>query len=205
MKIFKNKSILYGLVLTGGKSTRMKKDKAALVYHGKEQAIVCFELLASVCEKVFISSRVDQISSPAIQELPQIYDRKEFSDSGPLAGILSAMHTHPDAAWLVLACDLPYVDQTTLQFLIDNRNPQKTATAYRSSHDGLPEPLCAIYEPQGVGNVLAFLKKGITCPQKILINSDTHLIEPQNPQALENINNPDEYQQAKDTLKTKYQ
>ena len=50
-------------------------------------------------------------------------------------------------AWLVLACDLPFLDRATLQHLIAQRASARLATAYRSSSDGQPEPLCAIFEP----------------------------------------------------------
>ena len=47
----------------------------------------------------------------------------------------------------MLACDLPFLADETLRHLIEHRDPSRLATAYRSSHDGLPEPLCAIWEP----------------------------------------------------------
>ena len=50
---------LYGLVLTGGRSTRMGRDKAALEYGGQAQADRAFDLLARVCDKVFVSARAD--------------------------------------------------------------------------------------------------------------------------------------------------
>ena len=192
---------LYGLVLTGGKSARMKTDKAALTYYGKAQSAVCFDLLSEFCSKVFISNRADQADAPGNKGFPQIHDREEFSGKGPLAGILSAMQEYPNVAWLVLACDLPYVNSSTIKYLLDQRNPQKIATAYRSAHDGLPEPLCAVYEPQAASVLLKFFQQGTLCPRKILINSDTHLLESQNPTALENINSPEEYEKAKDILK----
>ncbi len=197
------KNALYGLVLTGGKSTRMKADKAALTYHGKPQSAVCFELLSEFCEKVFISNRADQADAPGNKGFPQIHDGEEFSGKGPLAGILSAMQAYPNAAWLVLACDLPYVDSPTVKYLFGHRDPKKIATAYRSAHDGLPEPLCAVYEVQAQPVLLKFFHGGTLCPRKILINSATHLLEPQNPTALENINDPEEYQKAKDVLNQK--
>lgn len=183
---------LYGLVLTGGKSTRMKQDKSLLEYHGKSQLQYCFDLLSRCCERAFISNRRDQSLLPAHKDLPQIHDRHE--NIGPLDGILSAMSEHPEAAWLVLACDLPNVDEDVLNELISQRDRSLTATAYRSSHDGLPEPLCAIYEPAGITVLFDALSEGMTCPRKILIGADVKLIEQGRKSSLDNINNPDEYQ-----------
>ncbi len=194
---------LYGLVLTGGKSQRMKKDKARLKFHNTAQSQYVFDLLAKFCEKVFISNRKDQKHTPGQKGLPQIHDLKKFSGHGPLSGILSAMAAFPRASWLVLACDLPFVDEKTLKHLLRYRNAKKMATAYLSRFNNLPEPLCAIYEPAAQKRLLSFFNKGISCPRKILINSHPQLLKLKNKTALDNINTPEEYRQARSVLKSK--
>jgi molybdopterin-guanine dinucleotide biosynthesis protein A len=193
--------VLYGLVLAGGKSTRMKMDKSILNYHGTTQVEHTVNLLQKYCNKVFISNRKDQSGLPGHMAAAQIHDQPEFSDMGPIGGILSAMTTAPEASWIVLACDLPFVTEETLQELITKRNKSKIATAYISAHDQLPEPLCAIWEAQSYPWLLKFVKQGTYCPRKVLINSDTQLIAPQKKNTLDNINNPQEYQQALKSLK----
>src|SRR3990170_8724685 len=131
---------LFGLVLAGGASTRMQRDKAAIEYHGQSQLQWTFHLLSRVCAATFVSVRPDQREEPTRAHLPQIIDRQP--GIGPLAGICAALLAHPKAAWLVVACDLPFLDERTLRHLIEHRDPGKLATAYRSSHDSLPEPLC---------------------------------------------------------------
>jgi molybdopterin-guanine dinucleotide biosynthesis protein A len=111
---------------------------------------------------------------------------------GPAAGIRAAQLAHPEAAWLVLACDLPLLDAATLQHLIARRDPARLATAYRSSHDGLPEPLCAIYEPAAAPALVAYLATGRNCPRKFLIQSDTLLLDQPDAKALDNVNTPAE-------------
>lgn len=196
----RNHKILYGLVLAGGKSTRMKMDKSTLHYHGLTQIEWAVQLLEKCCDKVFISNRKEQNGLQGHEAAQQIHDRPEFNNLGPIGGILSAMTSHPDAAWLVLACDLPFVTMKTLETLIKKRNPVKIATVYLSSSDKLPEPLCAIWEAQSYPRVLKFVKHGMHCPRKILINSDAQLIEPMDKNALDNINNPEEYKQALKTI-----
>ena len=191
-----NSNILYGLVLAGGKSTRMKVDKSVLHYHGMTQIEYAVQLLQKYCDQVFISNRKDQHGLQGHEAAQQIHDQPEFSDMGPIGGILSAMTLHPKATWLVLACDLPFVTPGVLETLIKKRNPAKIATAYKSSHDQLPEPLCAIWEVQSYPWILKFIKQGTHCPRKILINSDAQLIEPLHKNALDNINNQEEYKQA---------
>jgi molybdopterin-guanine dinucleotide biosynthesis protein A len=185
---------LYGLVLAGGRSTRMQRDKATLAYHGRTQLEWAMELIAPFVERAFVSVRPDQTQDPVRAKFAQIVDAQE--NLGPIAGIMSAQAAHPDVAWLVLACDLPFLDAATLKHLVWAREADKPATAYRSSHDGLPEPLCAIYEPASREGILAYIATGKNCPRKFLIRSEAHLIEEPNPRALDNVNTPEEYGSA---------
>ena len=188
------KTPLYGLVLAGGRSTRMQRDKAVLAYHGRTQLEWAMELIAPFVERAFVSVRPDQQSDPVRAQYAQIVDTKE--GLGPIAGIMAAQAAHPDAAWLVLACDLPFLDAATLKHLVWARREDRPATAYRSSHDGLPEPLCAIYEPASRESILGYIETGKNCPRKFLIRSSAHLIEEPNPRALDNVNTPEEYGSA---------
>lgn len=185
---------LFGLVLAGGRSTRMQRDKAALEYAGRSQLERAVELLTPLVERVFVSVRPDQTADPLRARFAQIVDAGEAK--GPIAGIIAAQSRHPDAAWLVLACDLPLLDRETLAHLLRSRQPQRQATAYRSSHDGLPEPLCAIYEPASREAIRAYVADGRDCPRKFLINADTALLTQPEPAALDNVNTPNEYDSA---------
>ena len=183
---------LFGLVLAGGSSTRMQRDKAAIEYHGQSQLQWTFQLLSHVCAATFVSVRPDQREEPTRAGLPQIVDRQP--GIGPIAGISAALQAHPKAAWLVVACDLPFLSETTLRHLVARRDPTKLATAYRSSHDALPEPLCAIWEPLARESLLAFVGAGKQCPRKFLINADVALLDLPDVRALDNVNTADEYQ-----------
>jgi molybdenum cofactor guanylyltransferase len=182
---------LFGLVLAGGASTRMQRDKAAIEYHGQSQLQWTFQLLSHVCAATFVSVRPDQREEPTRVGFPQIVDR--LPGAGPIAGISAAMQAHPKAAWLVVACDLPFLSEATLRHLVANRDTHKLATAYRSSHDGLPEPLCAIWEPLSREPLLAYVDAGKQCPRKFLINADTALLDLPDARALDNVNTTDEY------------
>jgi len=185
---------LYGLVLAGGRSTRMQRDKATLEYVGRTQLERAVDLITPLVERVFVSVRPDQTRDPLRARFAQIVDSGEVE--GPIAGIVAAQSRHPEAAWLVLACDLPLLDQQTLEHLLRLRRPERQATAYRSSHDGLPEPLCAIYEPSSREAIRAYIAGGRDCPRKFLINSDTALLDQPDPGALDNVNTPNEYGSA---------
>lgn len=185
---------LFGLVLAGGASSRMQRDKAALVYHGRPQLDCAFDLVSQVCAATFVSVRPDQREDAARSQFPQIIDRQP--GIGPIAGISAALLTHPKAAWLVVACDLPFLTEATLRHLIARRDPERIATAYRSAHDNLPEPLCAIWEPRAREPVLQYIATGKQCPRKFLINADALLLDLPDARALDNVNTQDEFRSA---------
>jgi molybdopterin-guanine dinucleotide biosynthesis protein A len=181
---------LHGLVLAGGKSRRMGRDKAALVTDGETQLARAVKRLAGFVDRVFVSTSTAQAGDPVRNEFEQIVDR--YDDMGPIAGILSAMDTFPGHSWLVLACDLPNIDAATIGFLVDNASPDHPVTAFRSVIDDMPEPLCAVYRPAARTIIDGYVAEGIKCPRKMLINSPTCLLRQPSPGALHNINTPDD-------------
>jgi len=155
---------MYGLILAGGSSTRMHRDKAALEYLGRSQLGRTFELASRHVARVFVSVRAAQTADPTRAPLPMILD--SVAGEGPIVGIRSALAAHPQVAWLVLACDLPFLSDAALSQLLRERDATALATAYRSAHDGLPEPLCAIWEPAAAPALASYQEGGGHCPRK---------------------------------------
>ncbi len=176
----------------------MGQDKSQVNYHGKPQVEHMFGLLTDVCDQVFVSIRTDQSQTHA--RLPQIHDLAAYENIGPLGGILSAMTLYPSAAWLVLACDLPFMNAEAIAYLIRQRNEKKCATAFLGSVDRLPEPLCSLWEAHGKENIEKLFSQGVKCPRKILLNMDTEIIVPQDPSWVVNANDPSEYEIVKKRL-----
>ena len=183
-------SKIHGLILTGGYSKRMGQDKA-LISDGNQTALEkIYNLLRHSLEEVFVSVRADQKVEEKRAEFNLIVDQNQCS--GPMAGILSAFNSYPDIAWLVVACDMPHLDKETIDQLIQNRNKEKVATLFISPKDGLPEPLCSIYEPlffETVSNDNRLIENN--SPRDTLIRMDTVLIQPKNPKSLINTNYPE--------------
>lgn len=187
---------VYGLVLIGGQSSRMKTPKWTLSYHGKTQLQYCCDLLSGVCEKVFVSLRQDQDDHVHVTGVGKIYDPME--SIGPVGGIISAMEKYSNVAWLVLACDLPLIDEVAIKLLYSNRDPQKSATVFQSA-EGFIEPLCAIYEPTIVDTIRASIRVGNFSPKKLLESVDAKIVV-QTQSKLMNVNDPVEKQQALELL-----
>jgi molybdenum cofactor guanylyltransferase len=189
---------VYGLILAGGSSSRMRRDKATLAYNGKSQLDRAFELAGQHLPQVFVSVRASQTADPTRAQHPMIVD--SVPGEGPIVGIRSALAAHPHAAWLVLACDLPFLSDTSLAQLLNERDAAGLATAYRSTYDGLPEPLCAIWEPRAAAALASYQEAGGRCPRKFLIQQAARLLEPLDRRALDNINTPEEYAEALATI-----
>ena len=190
--------VLNGLVLAGGKSLRMGEPKDKITWHGKEQRYHLADILAPFCDQVYISCRKDQAF-----DLEPNYEllKDTFSDIGPLGGVLSAFKSRPNQAWLVVACDMPFLDADCFEFLIKSRDAGKIATAYQNPNDNLPEPLIAIWEPKSYPILADSLASGNTSLRKILINNDTLIIKPLKSEMLFNVNTPEEMSEAKKLLK----
>jgi molybdopterin-guanine dinucleotide biosynthesis protein A len=186
--------LVFGLVLAGGKSRRMGHDKALLNRDGESQLAFATGVLSACVDRVFVSTRADQKDDIERGQYEQIVDR--YDDIGPIAGILSALEEHPDVDWLVVACDLPNISEETMRNLLQHRGGEQPFTAYKSSYDGLPEPLCAVYHSGCIEILRQFVNDGLNCPRKILMRSQTHLLTQTDPRALDNVNTPDDLQDS---------
>lgn len=181
-----------GLVLIGGKSTRMGTDKSKIHYHDKPQAAFLYDLLQDTLgqENTFYSVR----DKNQEQNLPVITDT--FLNLGPFGGICSAFQSNPNVAWLVIATDLPNITKKQISLLLQHRNPSKIATAFKGKSKQFPEPLITIWEPKAYAILLQFLALGYSCPRKVLINNDIEIVEIED-ELIQNINTKTELEMFK--------
>ncbi len=176
---------LKALILIGGKSSRMGSDKAQLRYRG---GIAEADRLASACRSLGLEVFFSVAAASASNYAPLIVDR--FLDLGPMGAIASAFLHDPQSAWLVLACDLPLLEASHIDALINARDPSRYATAVRGAAQEFPEPLIAIYEPRAYARLLQFLSLGYSCPRKMLINTDVAQLVFTDESPLTNANTP---------------
>ena len=182
-----------GLVLAGGKSSRMGKDKTRLIYHSKKQLDHTVDLL----ENNLLRTHVSVANTDQAENSKSIEDK--FLDLGAFGGICSAFQKDPNKAWLVLATDLPFVDDDLIKLLLKHRNPKKIATAIKGKNKPFVEPLIAIYEPKAYPVLLSYLAQGYSCPRKVLINSDVEIVEVDD-QYVRNVNTPEEFEKVQNEL-----
>lgn len=163
---------IYGLVLAGGQSSRMGTEKAELIYFDRPQWAYCANLLAPFCDKVYISvDSADQLED--VPETMQLVDKHQ--NMGPFSGILTALDTHPENTWLVLACDMPGTDRALMNRLARHRDPDALASCFRGP-DGKIEPLLSFWEP-AARKVLDESGTRLHSPSEFLSRQNTCLID----------------------------
>ncbi len=170
------------LILSGGQSSRMGEEKRLINYHGKTQEQYLFELLSNYFSAVYVSINKNQTTYlPYIQDL-------DLGVKSPMVGIISAFNYNPNVAWLVVACDMPFVDESAIEFLLKHRNLEKYATAFENPEEHFPEPLLTIYEPRIFPKLQEAVHQGKKSPMKILQNLDILLLQEFDNQWIKNIN-----------------
>ncbi|MDP2323238.1 MAG: NTP transferase domain-containing protein [Gammaproteobacteria bacterium] len=186
-----NQPALRGLVLAGGQSVRMGADKAALLIDGRTLLARSVALLSPLTTAVQVAIRPGQASDGLRRQFSLLID--EASVPGPAGALVAAWQHDPHAAWLVLACDMPALEHAALEVLVARRDPKRGATAWQSAADGLPEPLCAIWEPVTLARLAAVARQagnGPVSPRAILAGADPLLLNPARPLALRSVNTP---------------
>jgi molybdopterin-guanine dinucleotide biosynthesis protein A len=122
-----------GVVLAGGASSRMGRDKALLELDGETLIASAARRLGDVCEEVLIADAGRGLLPGSVPDGP---------GKGPAAGILGAARARPGDRLLVLAVDLPKVPVSLLAELAG----AEADLAVPRWEGGL-EPLCALYGP----------------------------------------------------------
>ena len=202
-----------GLVLVGGKSTRMGQDKAELNYFGKPQKEIAKELLENNNLETFYSvghfstslEMTNDTKDVTLNAVERFQNSRQIPDVflnlGPFSGICSALQKDPNSAWFVLATDVPFVNEEIIKLLLQHRNPSKVATAIKGKNKDFVEPLITIYEPKAYPILLQYLAQGYSCPRKMLINSDVEIVEIDDA-IIRNINTPEEFETAKKEIES---
>ncbi len=172
-----------GLVLAGGQSSRMGKDKALIDYHGQPQFLHIYKLLENLCDQVYISSKEKKYS------LPTLIDSPELESLGPIAGIISAFEWE-DNDWLVVAIDYPLFSEEHILKLIE---PTDTlANVYFNPETGFFEPFLALYKQAFKETLMSEISTGTNSLQTILRKSLVTKVIPKNLEVIKSVDYPKE-------------
>ncbi len=169
----------------------MGADKAALLVDGRTLLARSVALLQPFTTSVHVVIRVDQADDEVRRQFSLLFDEAPLQ--GPAAGLTAAWRHAPDAAWFVLACDMPGLTRDAVFRLVTARDPARGATAWRGEDDERPEPLCAIWEPATLARLAALTKQAgdvPVSPRAVLAASDPLLLDPDRPAGLVSLNTP---------------
>ncbi len=131
-------SKISGILLAGGRSTRMGTDKAFIRFLGKKLIEHNLSLLNALCQEVLISANQTVYERFGI---PVINDK--FEDAGPIGGIHACLEKASFQYSLILSCDLPFLNQSLLYGLLIHIHEGYDIIAYQ--YNNLVEPLFACY------------------------------------------------------------
>jgi molybdopterin-guanine dinucleotide biosynthesis protein A len=151
------------VLLAGGESRRMGKDKATLLFRGRPLWQIQLELLRQLePAEIFISARSDPIWRPADVE----FVADNLPSRGPLSGLAASLAQMRTKHLLALAIDMPFMTQEYLKFLCGQIEPGRGVLP---KIDSRVEPLAAIY-PCEVDIVLGSALSGVDFSLQTLTN-----------------------------------
>ena len=187
---------LYGLVVCGGKSSRMGMDKAMLDYYGKPQCYHVYEMMNVFCEKVFISCN-EQQAELINNEYETLIDLPYYSDIGPMAGLLTALTGYSHKNILVIGCDYPFLKKDELADFLPLCRHENSAAAFYNKKEELYEPLLAYYHHHAKTMLLEMFEAGQYSLQHFLRTGNAFKYYPKNEKAITSIDT------MKDFIETK--
>lgn len=137
--------MLNGLVLAGGLSTRMGKNKALLEYFDIPQWRFAADQLQPFCRQVYISVASEAMANELFTTpVPYMLDATHFSGHGPLSGLLTACELFPDASWMIHACDYPSITQKEWAVLFDHFEKTQDSVCYEFENPSILLPFPSI-------------------------------------------------------------
>ena len=147
--------MITGIVLCGGRSSRMGADKAALAFGDETLGQRAVRVVREVADEVIIVRREGQ--APLFVEPPVRIVHDPIEGFGPLAGLAAGLAASTTDLNLVVACDMPLVRSAVLHRLIELHGDADICVA---EVDGRPSPLCAVYRKGAAGVAEALLASG---------------------------------------------
>jgi molybdenum cofactor guanylyltransferase len=145
------KKTITGIILAGGKSSRMGEDKGFLKFNGKTFMSYIVEALKPIVGDIIIVSNNSDYDIFKLKRVPDVME-----DSGPLAGLYSGLAHSETENNIVLSCDVPLINTSVLKKLIEEVSPETDVIQFES--EGKTMPLVAMYKKHCMHQILTLLQ-----------------------------------------------
>jgi molybdopterin-guanine dinucleotide biosynthesis protein A/nucleoside-triphosphatase THEP1 len=186
-------STVVGLILCGGKSSRMGRDKALVDYHAMPQYRFVLNQLNNVGIDTLISCRSDQ--SDLFNDYKNlVIDDGCFLDAGPLSGLLSAFKGNLNCSILALGCDYPMLAEDHIKMLLSFKDFHFPAVSFvRKSLPNMFEPLVTLYHSSCRDLLIKYYEDGNRSLNKFLSSINTLKIEVVEDAFLKSFDSPEDF------------
>jgi len=177
-----------GILLAGGKSSRMGKDKAFMKYGDRFLYEYSLSVLSFFSGDILLSSSNLNFNNAGYRIIPD-----EIIGIGPIGGIYSCLSKIKNESAIVLSCDLPLISTDLVSRLINNSGSFEITIAL--NHKNQPEPLIGIYS----ASIIPLLKRRIDAGQykmlELFSEARTNFVSMTDfpPEVFSNLNKPDDF------------
>ena len=148
-----NSQQVTGVVLAGGRSSRMGENKSLLRLNGKTMIEYAIEAVRPLCREVVISSDFEVYDFTGCRVWPD-----EISNQAPIVGIYSCLKRSETEVNIILTCDMPLISVQTLGYLLACSGESDIAVPVHEN--GMIEPLCGIYKKSAAGILKMCIDEG---------------------------------------------
>jgi len=183
-----------GIIMAGGKSSRMGADKGLMTFHGKRLIEYAIDLLQPFCSEIIISTNQSGYEEFGFRTVADVY-----LDCGPVGGLHAALgETHFDHN-LVISCDVPFVESELIEFLLSKTGDFEAVVPL---HERGIEPLVAVYRKEMASFFEIQLIEKNYKMQRIIRSCKLNFVEVDQllakyPRLFYNVNRPEELEQLK--------
>lgn len=148
-----NKNNITGIILAGGKSSRMGSDKGFVIYNDKPFIQHIIDALQPLVDEIIIVSNNPDYDAFKLKRVNDIIE-----NAGPIAGLYSGLHHSNTVMNLVLSCDIPLINKDVLEQLISQKSEEIDVIQIESQ--GKTMPLIALYNKRCESTCLELLESG---------------------------------------------
>lgn len=139
-----------GIILAGGKSSRMGQDKGLLELKGKPLVEYSIEALKPLCSEIIIIANSDDYKQFGVPVYSDIYINK-----GPLGGIYTGLKNSKSETNIILSCDTPFITSEYLKWLISKHS---TSITFSTWGDKI-HPLASIFDRSTIDSIKDLIEK----------------------------------------------